>query len=140
MLYSTSKMALRTPSLVHEMAANTTPEADDQDTDCPEKEVDNGQAAPSGSSEVEDETTLDGHAEAGPVEAPWDWNEDPHNPYNWPAGRKAMQVATIACVGFLAQVIPPTATDEAFGMIRTRGRDPNQYSQVHGHLNHIPCH
>jgi hypothetical protein len=35
----------------------------------------------------------------------YDWNQDPHNPYNWPSKRKAMQVAIIASVGFLTYVM-----------------------------------
>jgi hypothetical protein len=32
----------------------------------------------------------------------WDWNTDPDNPYNWPAGKKWWQVAMISSFGFLA--------------------------------------
>jgi hypothetical protein len=37
-----------------------------------------------------------------PDASPWDWNKDPENPYNWPAGRKATQIAITASIAFLA--------------------------------------
>lgn len=33
---------------------------------------------------------------------PWDWETDPHNPYNWSSGKKAVQVGAIASIAFLA--------------------------------------
>lgn len=36
----------------------------------------------------------------------YDWNQDLHNPYNWRPRTKAMQVAIIASIGFLAYVMP----------------------------------
>lgn len=98
-------MALRTPSPVHEMTGNVIPEADSQDTDFADKEANSGPGAHASSSDVEEGIKSDGQAEAAAEEAPWDWNEDPANPYNWPSGRKSMQIAIIASVGFLAQVI-----------------------------------
>lgn len=35
-------------------------------------------------------------------ETEWDWDNDPHNPYNWPSGRKAVQVCIIASIAFVA--------------------------------------
>jgi hypothetical protein len=87
------------------MAANIIPDADYHPKDFAEKEVDevdHGQAAQSSSSYVEDGAKLEGQPEAEPEQPPWDWNQDPQNPYNWPSGRKAMQVVIIASIAFLA--------------------------------------
>ncbi|KAJ4856730.1 major facilitator superfamily domain-containing protein [Trichoderma breve] len=32
----------------------------------------------------------------------WDWETDPHNPYNWPASRKAWQIAIVSSMAFTA--------------------------------------
>lgn len=32
----------------------------------------------------------------------WDWETDPHNPYNWSSGKKAVQIGAIASIAFLA--------------------------------------
>ncbi|KAL5084795.1 hypothetical protein Trisim1_011464 [Trichoderma cf. simile WF8] len=32
----------------------------------------------------------------------WDWETDPDNPYNWPAGRKAWQIAIVSSMAFTA--------------------------------------
>ena len=34
----------------------------------------------------------------------WDWSKDDANPYNWPSGRKAMQIAIVALMAFLTYV------------------------------------
>lgn len=39
--------------------------------------------------------------EAASNQDEYDWNTDPHNPYNWSAGRKAVQVAAISSIAFL---------------------------------------
>jgi len=92
-----------TLSEVHEMAATTIPKTDIDvgRPDIAEKDIENGQAANSASSDAEDGNTSD-IPEARSEQTPWDWNHDPHNPYNWSSGRKAMQVVIIASIAFLA--------------------------------------
>lgn len=34
----------------------------------------------------------------------WDWEADPDNPYNWPASRKAWQIAIVSSMAFTAFV------------------------------------
>lgn len=36
-----------------------------------------------------------------------DWNDDPHNPLNWPTWKKMLQVTTLSSTGLLASVPPP---------------------------------
>ena len=38
------------------------------------------------------------------AEAVIDWDKDPNNPLNWPAGRKALQVMMLSSAGLLAYV------------------------------------
>lgn len=84
------------------MTANIVSEKDvNQQDPAEEQDIDHGQAAQSGSSDTEDGVKWDG-PKAGTEQAQWDWNEDPHNPYNWPSGRKAMQVGIIASIAFVA--------------------------------------
>lgn len=40
------------------------------------------------------------------TEAILDWDNDPHNPLNWPAGRKALQVMMLSSSALLAYVYP----------------------------------
>lgn len=82
------------------MGADVVSENDATQEDVAEKDSSHGQAAQSGSSDTEDGTKSD-EIEAE-TEQPWDWNEDPHNPYNWPSGKKAMQVGIIASIAFVA--------------------------------------
>ncbi|KAB5536691.1 major facilitator superfamily transporter [Coniochaeta sp. 2T2.1] len=87
------------------MAATTIPQADvDGDQpDLAEKEIENGQAANSSSSDAEYGNKPDS-PDAAAEQTPWDWNDDPHNPYNWSSGTKAMQVTIIASIAFLASM------------------------------------
>lgn len=59
--------------------------------DVAEKAQDNG---PRGSDS--DETSKE------PDASSWDWSKDPENPFNWPAGKKAMQIAMTASIALLA--------------------------------------
>ncbi|KAH8910652.1 MFS general substrate transporter [Coniochaeta sp. PMI_546] len=82
------------------MTANIVSEKDvNQQDPAEEQDIDHGQAAQSGSSDTEDGVKWDG-PKVETEQAQWDWNEDPHNPYNWPSGRKAMQVGIIASIAF----------------------------------------
>jgi hypothetical protein len=83
------------------MSANTVSEQGVTGQDLAEKDVDHGHAAQSGGSDAEEGAKPDG-PEAEAEQTPWNWNDDPHNPYNWPSGRKAMQVGIIASIAFLA--------------------------------------
>lgn len=58
-------------------------------------------AAQAGSSDAEDRCELE-RQEAEGDDASWDWNTDPHNPYNWAASKKATQVGIISSIAFLA--------------------------------------
>ncbi|KAH8676155.1 major facilitator superfamily domain-containing protein [Xylariales sp. PMI_506] len=55
----------------------------------------------------------------------WDWKTDSNNPYNWPAWKKAIQVGTIATIGFSCSVgtsiVSPSHTQfmEEFGVSST---------------------
>lgn len=35
-----------------------------------------------------------------------DWDNSPHNPFNWPAWKKALQVVMLSSAGLLSQVHP----------------------------------
>ncbi|KAK3349580.1 major facilitator superfamily transporter [Lasiosphaeria hispida] len=72
-------------------------EASQQDLE--EKGDDSTLNAQAGGTDTEDGAKLD-----GPEEIPWDWNTDPHNPYNWSSGKKAIQVGSIASIAFLASM------------------------------------
>lgn len=67
-----------------------------------EEKSDNGNLeAQSGNSDGED-AVKSGKAEEEGEGSTWDWNTDPHNPYNWPSGKKAMQVGIISSIALLA--------------------------------------
>ncbi len=84
------------------MAADLVQEVNGHGKDLAEKELEPGQAAQSGSSDAEDGSKSEDEVQAGTAQAAWDWDTDPHNPYNWPRGKKAMQVGIIASIAFLA--------------------------------------
>jgi hypothetical protein len=77
----------------------TQPELDVPDMS--EKDIEDGQAATSSGSDAGDSPQPD-KPENQTEGKPWDWNEDPHNPYNWSSGKKAMQVVVIGSMAFLA--------------------------------------
>ncbi len=83
------------------MSADVLSEKDADQQDVAEKDISHGQAAQSGSSDTEDGAKSD-EIETEREQRPWDWNEDAHNPYNWPSGKKAMQVGIIASIAFVA--------------------------------------
>jgi hypothetical protein len=37
-----------------------------------------------------------------PTKQEFDWDNDPHNPYNWPEWKKALQIAAISACAFTA--------------------------------------
>jgi hypothetical protein len=79
------------------MTAAITPNASNNPPDI-EKEQQDGMVSGQGSSSDTD----DGAKQSGEQDAPWDWETDPNNPYNWTSGRKAVQVTIIASIAFLA--------------------------------------
>jgi MFS family permease len=85
------------------MVAPTVPELDVDWQHRTEKDNDKLPVANNDSSDGENGDISD-RAEAGVGETPWDWNVDPHNPYNWPSGKKAMQVGIISSIALLASL------------------------------------
>ncbi len=51
--------------------------------------------------ESSDEAEI-GNAGVKSEQLAWDWDSDIENPYDWPAGQKAWQVAMISSSAFLA--------------------------------------
>ena len=56
----------------------------------------NSQTGPGGSGTDSEEASKEQDANI------WDWSKDPANPYNWPSGKKAMQIAITASIALLA--------------------------------------
>jgi hypothetical protein len=79
------------------MSAAVLPEAAVAQSDI-EKTQDNGRVLGQGGNSDTDDSTK----QSGEQEASWNWDTDPHNPYNWSSGRRALQVTAIASIAFLA--------------------------------------
>lgn len=47
----------------------------------------------------------------------WDWETDPDNPYNWPASRKAWQIAIVSSMAFTAFVYTPADASSVYEYI-----------------------
>lgn len=62
---------------------------------------------PTNREKVENDQTGQNHDLSDSTE-PWDWETDPDNPYNWPASRKAWQIATVSSMAFTACVFKST--------------------------------
>ncbi|KAK1758911.1 major facilitator superfamily transporter [Echria macrotheca] len=62
--------------------------------------------------------------------AEWDWNADPHNPYNWPQWKKVAQVVNISSIAFVASMgtsilsAAPTQLQAEFGVTITQSLLP----------------
>ncbi|KAK4442301.1 major facilitator superfamily transporter [Podospora aff. communis PSN243] len=76
-----------------------------------------------GTSESDDASR---HKRSGEVEGTWSWDTDPHNPYNWTSGQKALQVTAIASIAFIASMgtsimsAAPTQLRAEFGVTTTQ--------------------
>jgi len=63
---------------------------------------------------------------SGAQEDVYNWDTDPHNPYNWSSGQRAMQVFAIASIAFLASMgtsimsAAPTQLKAEFGVTTTQ--------------------
>ena len=64
-----------------------------------EQDIENGRQEKEVGKEVQDGTV--------------DWEDDPHNPQNWPASKKAIQVTMLSSSGLLAYVALSRCTDQA---------------------------
>jgi len=79
------------------MATTTLPETDVAQQDVEKTREDNGTPVQGSGSDTDDSAKRSGEQELS-----WNWDTDPHNPYNWSSEEKALQVVIISSIAFLA--------------------------------------